>query len=259
MNDTCEHMRRCGRIYNVKLDVAAAAAELRVLRNDQPRKGRRLCRDAEAGDFVAVEVDEAHLPWFIGEIVDGKIVEYDGDDTTGHTGELSAGDDLVRVRRWLPISTGGGCNIFERVEGAEGDEHEPVVLVHCAAVRHLIAQADANTNKLFASVKRNEHLRRAAVWRIVEGTRISYNFHDKPQAWYDGVVKGLNANGTADVLFDDGEKFHNLDVSPPKGNNQVKILSGAKQVVPPSQDSAPHRTLDKDEKKEIAAQILPPA
>ena len=113
--------------------------------------------------------------------------------------------------------------------------------------------------RLFAPIARNNHLVRAPVYRFVEGTRISYKFHDQPHAWYEGVVKGMNATGTADVLFDDGEKFHNLDVNPPRAGNQVKILSGAELVVPPSQDSAPHRKLHKEQKKEIAAQILPSA
>ena len=35
---------------------------------------------------------------------------------------LQAGDEVLRVRRWLPLQCGGGSSIFEEVSSGEGGE-----------------------------------------------------------------------------------------------------------------------------------------
>ena len=219
---SCPHTEHCGRLYTVTVKAAAAAASTRVLRQDVERRGLRLCREATKGDFVAVEAEEGCLPYFMGEVCDGEIL---GDDTK-----------KMKVRRWLPLASGGGCNIYTYQQLREGTV-DAFADVLCSAVRACIKPADADGGGDFALVNRSalqlgrrEEIVRQDQCYCKTGTVICYMFKDAAPQWSRGVVKKMQENGMAHVEFDDGDPFYNLPVSKSdlaeSGGNKIRFMSG---------------------------------
>ena len=55
-----------------------------------------------------------NLPFLVGEVIGAAFI-YDGNEKNVYMGKLKPGDEVLRVRRWLPLQCGGGSSIFEEI------------------------------------------------------------------------------------------------------------------------------------------------
>ena len=139
----------------------------------------------------------------------------------------------MKVRRWLPLASGGGCNIYTYQQLREGTV-DAFVDVPCSAVRALIRPAETQDFDLVdqsaLNLGRREEVVRQDQCYCKKGTVICYMFKDAAPQWSRGVVQKMQENGMADVMFDDGDAFHNLPVSnsdlAESGGNKIRFISG---------------------------------
>ena len=164
----------------------------------------------------------------------------------------------------MPLVSGGGGNVYERVDG---EDNSAVVMVRCVNIRALIPKKAADDDKDFAVVRQRRRRRqqRQDLLQCTNGTCIKYLFKDKPKTWYKGTVirvhnSGVN-KGMAHVKFDDGDTYFNLPVSADdiaqSGGNKMEIVSGGVPTAA-AQVDAQQRRLSAKQKKAIAASIVPP-
>ena len=218
MRKDCYHKARCGPTYTVKIAASAATAALYDLRCQGKEVGVQLATAAQVGDFVAVESPDACLPFYMGEVETAVVItrDVDGGEDDEDEYEDDQQDPVMSVRRWMPLVSGGGGNVYERVDGTD---NSAVVMVRCMNIRALIRKEDADDNKDFAVVRQRQRRRqqRQDLLQCTNGTVIKYLFKDRPKAWYKGTVQHVHASGVnkgmADVKFDDGDRYNNLPVS----------------------------------------------
>ena len=264
MHNDCCHKARCGPTYTIKIKASAATAVLYDLRCKGKEIGVKLAEEAEAGDYIAVESPDACLPFFMGEVETGVVITRDNDDGSSDDGEDDRQDAVISVRRWMPLVSGGGGNVYERVDG---EDNSAVVMVRCVNIRALIPKKAADDDKDFAVVRQRRRRRqqRQDLLQCTNGTCIKYLFKDKPKTWYKGTVirvhnSGVN-KGMAHVKFDDGDTYFNLPVSADdiaqSGGNKMEIVSGGVPTAA-AQVDAQQRRLSAKQKKAIAASIVPP-
>ena len=267
MREDCYHKARCGPTYTVKIAASAATAALYDLRCQGKEVGVQLATAAQVGDFVAVESPDACLPFYMGEVETAVVItrDVDGGEDDEDEDEDDQQDPVMSVRRWMPLVSGGGGNVYERVDGTD---NSAVVMVRCMNIRALIRKEDADDNKDFAVVRQRQRRRqqRQDLLQCTNGTVIKYLFKDRPKAWYKGTVQHVHASGVnkgmAHVKFDDGDPYFNLPVSAEhiaqSGGNKIEIVSGGVPTAA-AQVRAQQRRLSAARKKEIAASIVPPS
>ena len=214
---------------------SGAAAAVSPDQNAIFAAGLRLCAEAEKGDFVAIELAFENLPFLIGEVVgDDGYFTYEGDEKEIYMGTLKDGDKVLRVRRWLPLHSGGGSSVFEQIEGDEG-----VILAFAEDVRYKIHEPTVNfkLNRRRSLAPVVDNVKAAA------GARFEYMFENKPGVWYKGTITEMNNDGaTAKAKFDDGDDFQDLLVWGNLKGGRIKILEGGQHVELPSM-TAPQRRL----------------
>ena len=111
----CKHKDRCGQAAYVTMKTTGSINVV-LTRSASKRAGVQLCKDAAVGDFIIVELDGDELPWMVGEVMEG-METYDGADVEDPVmGTVKSGDKIIHLRRWMPLETGGGCNIYECTE-----------------------------------------------------------------------------------------------------------------------------------------------
>ena len=97
----------------------AHARERPVTRAMANETGRRRSAAAVIGDFLVVELNgNNELPWMIGEVIK-KVHKYEGEgESEQYTGTIRPGDEVVHLRRWMPLQNGGGGNQHSRRRGS---------------------------------------------------------------------------------------------------------------------------------------------
>ena len=112
----------------------------------------QLATAAQVGDFVAVESPDACLPFYMGEVETAVVItrDVDGGEDDEDEYEDDQQDPVMSVRRWMPLVSGGGGNVYERVDGKD---NSAVVMVRCMNIRALIRKEAADDNKDFALVR----------------------------------------------------------------------------------------------------------
>ena len=236
MND-CEHKDRCGiaKIVEIK-PKSGARAEVPADKNAIWEEGRRLSRAAVLGDYVAVELAFDNLPFLVGEVI-GAAFTYGGDEKNVYMGKLQAGDEVLRVRRWLPLQCGGGSSIFEEVSSADGGE----VLAFVEDVRCLMKEE--TLAREFKLLRRRRTAPTVMNVKASAGAKIQYIFADRPGTWFKGTVRHMNPDGlTAHVDFDDGDHWTHLIVWGDLKGGRIKITEGGVPVATLS-TTAPQRRL----------------
>ena len=234
--NSCPNAARCGKAKLVDIKPSSgAAAAVSPDQNAIFAAGLRLCAEAEKGDFVAIELAFENLPFLIGEVVgDDGYFTYEGDEKEIYMGTLKDGDKVLRVRRWLPLHSGGGSSVFEQIEGDEG-----VILAFAEDVRYKIHEPTVNfkLNRRRSLAPVVDNVKAAA------GARFEYMFENKPGVWYKGTITEMNNDGaTAKAKFDDGDDFQDLLVWGNLKGGRIKILEGGQHVELPSM-TAPQRRL----------------
>ena len=236
IND-CVNKDRCGiaEIVEVK-PKSGARAEVAADSNAIWEEGRRLSRAAELGDYVAVELAFDNLPFLVGEVIGAAFI-YDGNEKNVYMGKLKPGDEVLRVRRWLPLQCGGGSSIFEEISSAEGGE----VLAFVEDVRCLMKKD--TLAREFKLVRNRRTAPTVMNVKASAGAKIEYMFADRPGTWFKGKVRHMNADGlTAYVDFDDGDHWTQLIVWGDLQGGRIKIVEGGVPVATLS-TTAPQRRL----------------
>jgi hypothetical protein len=232
----CPNSDRCGQAKIVEIKASSgAAAAIRGDRNAVDTEGKRLSREAKDGDFVAIELAFENLPWLIGEVVgDDAYKIYNGPEKELYMGVVKPGDEVLRVRRWLPLHSGGGSSIFEQIEGKEGE-----VLAFAQDVRYIIDEPTIN----FKPNRRRSRAPKVDNVKAAAGAAFEYMFVDEPGKWYKGTIEEMNGDGvTAKATFDDGNPYTNLPVWGNLNGGRIKILDGGEHISLPSM-TAPQRRL----------------
>ena len=107
----CPHHGRCGKAKYVTIKTTAPARAV-ITRSSAVTAGVRISSRAVVGDFLVVDVadvEEHDVPWLLGEVTKPCFKHTGGAkvDFKGLAG-VKNGDDLVALRRWDPMETGGG-------------------------------------------------------------------------------------------------------------------------------------------------------
>ena len=234
----CQHTDRAGQAYIADIKPVSGQATLPTTRDAVAQLGRRLSAAAKPGDFVAIELQFNNLPWLIGEVVGRRPhYRYTGQTKAGYFGEVKANDWVLKVRRWLPIMSGGGSSVFEEIPDSKGG----IALAFDKDVRLLMERA-ACDDKDF-KVRRRRAGAHVENVKVAAGAVFEYMFGDRDGQWFKGTVQAMNADGmTADVVFDDGDPYHNLPVWGDLLGGRIKVISGGVPIEVPS-TTAPQRHL----------------
>lgn len=130
----CKRNDICGKAEVVELTVSGKP-KIVVTRSRARARGAELGQAATAGSFAVVEVNGDDAPFCIGQ-VDRTLHSYEGEPASGYCGKVEAGDDVVELRRWMPLENGGGSSTYQWTEAK--------VLAPVGAILFTFSLEDAN-------------------------------------------------------------------------------------------------------------------
>ena len=105
-NTTCKNMEICGPVMAYQLVLPSTAPMQRLTRSYLTNKGKELGLKVKVGDVVVVELTYENEKYMLGVVTRTHYTHIGPDTNVPHMGKVTAGDDLIDVRKFEPIRAG---------------------------------------------------------------------------------------------------------------------------------------------------------